>query len=135
VDERKRSSKPQTHYVCGLNAGHTSTRETQFGKYKGINEEILPPKSDPATKYHCRRLGNLEYKDIGTKRPSKHLSPKLYGPFKVLEQKESMAYKLEISPRWKIHPCSQFPFWNLTDPQTDRSANSNPGIPLISRET
>jgi len=43
-------------------------------------------------------------KKIGTKRPSKKLSPKLYGSFKVLEKKGSRAYKLEISPRWKIHP-------------------------------
>ena len=31
-------------------------------------------------------------KNIRTKRPSKNLSPKLYGPFKVLEKKGSRAY-------------------------------------------
>jgi len=46
----------------------------------------------------------LHAKNIRTKRPSKKLSPKLYGPFKVLEKKGSRAYKLEIWPRWKIHP-------------------------------
>jgi len=46
----------------------------------------------------------LNAKNIHTKRPSKKLSPKLYGPFKVLEKKGSWAYKLEISPRWKFHP-------------------------------
>jgi len=46
----------------------------------------------------------LNAKNIRTKRPSKKLSPKLYGPFKVLEKKASRGYKLEISPRWKIHP-------------------------------
>jgi len=46
----------------------------------------------------------LNAKNIPTKRPSKKLSLKLYGPLKVLEKKESRAYKLEISPRWKIHP-------------------------------
>jgi len=48
-------------------------------------------------------LGMLNAKNIRTKRPSKKMSPKLYGPFKVLEKKGSRAYKLEISPRWKIH--------------------------------
>jgi len=43
-------------------------------------------------------------KNIRTKRPSKKLSPKLYGPFKVLERKGNRAFKLEISPWWKIHP-------------------------------
>jgi len=46
----------------------------------------------------------LNAKNICTKQPSKKLSPKLYGPFKVLERKGSRAYKLEISPRGKIHP-------------------------------
>ena len=42
-------------------------------------------------------------KNIRTKRPSKKLSPKLHGPFKVLEKRGSRAYKLQISPLWKIH--------------------------------
>ena len=46
----------------------------------------------------------LNAKNIRTKRPSKKLSPKLYAPFKVLAKKGSRAYKLEISPRWKVHP-------------------------------
>jgi len=46
----------------------------------------------------------LNAKNIRTKRPSKKLSTKLYGPFKVLEKKGSRAYKLEISPQWKVHP-------------------------------
>jgi len=46
----------------------------------------------------------LNAKNIRTKRPLKKLSPKLYGPFKVLEKKGSRAYKLDISARWKIHP-------------------------------
>jgi len=46
----------------------------------------------------------LNAKNIRTKRPSKKLGPKLYGTFKVLEKKGSRAYRLEISPRWKIHP-------------------------------
>jgi len=52
-------------------------------------------------------LGMLNAKNIRTKRPSKKLSPKLYGPFKVLEKKGSRAYKLEISPQWKIHQVFQ----------------------------
>jgi len=46
----------------------------------------------------------LNAKNIRTKRPSKKLSPKLYGPFKIREQRCKRAFKLEISPRWKIHP-------------------------------
>ena len=46
----------------------------------------------------------LNAKNIRTNRPSKKLSPILYGPFKVLEKKARKAYKLEIWPRWKIRP-------------------------------
>jgi len=46
----------------------------------------------------------LNAKNIRTKRPSKKLAPKLYGPFKILEQRGELPYKLELSERWKIHP-------------------------------
>ena len=46
----------------------------------------------------------LNAKDICTKLPTKKLSPKLYGPFQVLEKRGNRAFKLEISPRWKINP-------------------------------
>ena len=59
-----------------------------------------------ATEQPSIEVGDLvmmNAKNIPTKRPSKKLSPKLYGPFKVLERRGSRAYKLEISPPWKIH--------------------------------
>jgi len=46
----------------------------------------------------------LNAKNIRIKQLSKKLSPKLNGLFKVLEKKGSREYKLEILPRWKIHP-------------------------------
>ena len=46
----------------------------------------------------------LNAKNIRTKRLTKKLSPRLYGPFKVLEKRGNRAFKLDISPRWKIHP-------------------------------
>ena len=33
----------------------------------------------------------------------KKLSPTLYGQFKVLEKRGNRAFKLDISPCWKIH--------------------------------
>jgi len=46
----------------------------------------------------------LNGKNIRTKRPSKKLSPKLNGPFKIIEAKGQRAFKLKISPSWRIHP-------------------------------
>jgi len=48
-------------------------------------------------------LVRFNAKNIRTKQPSPKLSLKLYDLFKVLEQNGSRAYKLEISPRWKIY--------------------------------
>ena len=45
----------------------------------------------------------LNGKNIRIKRPSKKLSPKLYGPFKIIEARGQRAFKLEISPIWRIH--------------------------------
>jgi len=52
------------------------------------------------------KIGNmvmLNAKNICTKRPSQKLAPKLYRRFKILEQQAELAYKLELSERWKIH--------------------------------
>ena len=46
----------------------------------------------------------LNGKNIRTKRPSKKLSPKLYEPFKIIEAKGQRAFKIAISPTWRIHP-------------------------------
>ena len=46
----------------------------------------------------------LNAKNMRTKRPTKKLTPRLYGPFKVREKRGNRAYKLDIPPRWKIHP-------------------------------
>ena len=43
-------------------------------------------------------------KDIRTKWRFKKLSPKVYGPFKIIEASGQCAFKIEISPTWKIHP-------------------------------
>ena len=134
MKERGAQNRRPTMYADLMQDIHRQGRHNLENTRESM-KKYYPQKATQQQNIIVGDLVILNTKNIGTKRPSKHLSLKLYGPFKVLEQKECMAYKLEISPRWKIHPCSQFPFWNLTDPQTDRSANSNPGIPLISRET
>ena len=49
----------------------------------------------------------LNAKNIRTEHATKKLSPKLYGLFKVLEKRGNRAFKLDISPGWKIHPVFQ----------------------------
>src|SRR6266702_3640276 len=45
----------------------------------------------------------IEGMNIKTLYPSAKLSPKRYGPFKVLEQLSEAIYRLEIPRHWKIH--------------------------------
>jgi len=46
----------------------------------------------------------LNTKNIRTKRPTKKVVPKLYSHFGILEQRGDLAYKVELSERWKMHP-------------------------------
>ncbi len=45
----------------------------------------------------------VEGTNIKTLYPLAKLSPKRYGPFKVLEQLSEAVYRLEIPQHWKIH--------------------------------
>ena len=56
------------------------------------------------TDFKVGDLVMLKAKNIRTKRPTPKLAPRLYGPFKILEQQGNLVYKLQISDRWKIHP-------------------------------
>jgi len=76
--------------------------------------KALEQTRDEMSKYYDRKarqqpdinvgdLVMLNAKKIWTKRLTKKLSPRMHGPFKVLEVKKGdRAFKLEISPRWKI---------------------------------
>ena len=46
----------------------------------------------------------LEGTHIRTTHPKFKLAPRRYGPFKILAQVRSLAYKLEIPNHWRIHP-------------------------------
>jgi len=80
------------------------------------------------------KLGDLvmlNAKNMRTKRPSKKLAPKLYCPFKIVEQRAELAYKLEISDRWKIHLV--FHVWLLEAYRTStRPAREQP--PMTAEE-
>ena len=45
----------------------------------------------------------LNTKNIKTKRPTKKLDWKNFGPFKIIECIGTHAYRLELPPQWKIH--------------------------------
>ena len=52
----------------------------------------------------------LDRRNIRTKRPSKKLAPKKYGPFRILKKIGKRAYKLELHSRWRIHNVFHEPY-------------------------
>ena len=45
----------------------------------------------------------LEATNLKTKRPSKKLDHKCFGPFKIIKQVGAAAYQLQLPPTWTIH--------------------------------
>jgi len=103
MKEREAHNPEATMYAHWMQDIHRQAKQT----LENTRESLKKYYDRKATEQPSIEVGDLvmlSAKKIRTKQPSKRLSPKLYGPFKVLERKGSRAYKLEISPRWKIHP-------------------------------
>jgi len=103
LKEREVQNLGATMYAHWMQMIHKNARETlertkeAMGQY--YNRTV---KQQPDIK--IGDLVMLYGKNIRTKRPSKKLAPKLYGPFKVLKQQGKLANKIEISDQWDIHP-------------------------------
>jgi len=102
MKEREAQNPGAAMYVHGMQDIHQQAKQTLENTRESM-KKYYDPKGTAHPNIEVGDLVMLNAKNIRTKRPSKKLSPKLYGPFKVLEKKGSRAYKLEISPRWKIH--------------------------------
>jgi len=53
--------------------------------------------------YQLGDMVMLNARNIRTKRPTRKLAPKLYGPFKIIEKMGTRSYRLELQSRWRIH--------------------------------
>jgi len=103
MKEREAHNAGTTMYVPWMQDIHRQASQT----LENTRESMKKYYDWKATEQPSIEVGDLvmlNAKNIRTKRPSKKPSPKLYGQFKVLEEKGSRAYKLEISPQWNIHP-------------------------------
>src|ERR1700761_4895301 len=89
-----------THWMKTIQEKARATLEqTREAMKKYYNRRAIPQQD-----IDIGDLVMLNAKNIRTKRPTKKLTPRLYGPFKVLEKRGNRAYILNIPPRWKIHP-------------------------------
>ena len=103
MKEREAHNPGATMYAHWMQDIHQQAKQTLENTWESM-KKYYHRKATEQPSIEVGDLVMLNVKNIGTKRPSKKPSPKLYGLFKILEKKGSQAYKLEISPRWKIHP-------------------------------
>jgi len=103
MKEREAHNPGATMYAHWMQDIHRQAKQTLDNTRESM-KKYYDRKATEQPSIEVGDLVMLNAKNILTKRPSKKLSPRLNGPFKVLEKKGSRAYKLEISPRWKIHP-------------------------------
>ena len=89
-----------THWMKAIQEKARTTLEQSREAMKKYFAQRATPKLDT----DIGDLVILNAKNIRTKRPTKKLTPRLYGPFKVVETRGNRAYKLDIPPRWKIYP-------------------------------
>ena len=103
LKEREAQNPGANLYAHWMQTIHQQARQS-LEKTREAMGRYYDRKAKQQPDYKVGDLVILNAKNIRTKRPAKKLAPKLYGPFKILEQRGELAYKFEISDRWKIHP-------------------------------
>jgi len=79
--------------------GRTTLEQTRENINKSYDR-----KATPQPDIEIGDLVMLNAKNIKSKQPTRKFTPRLYSQFKVLEKNGNGACKLDILPRWKIHP-------------------------------
>ena len=87
-----------TVYGHWLKSVHQKTADTLEETKRRMGKYYDQGKQDPPT-MNQGDLVMLNAKNIRTKRPTKKLRPKFYGPLKILEQIGSQSYRLELDKR------------------------------------
>jgi uncharacterized protein (DUF952 family) len=67
----------------------------------------------------------LQARNIRTKRPTKKLAPKLYGPFRIKKKIGTRAYELDLKDRWRIHKVFHT---TLLEPYRENPFHERPAI-------
>jgi len=103
MKEREAHNPGATMYAHWMQDIHQQAKQTLENARESM-KKYYDRKATEQPRIEVGELVMVNAKNIRTKRRSKKLSPNLYGTLKILEKAGSRAYKLEISPWWKIHP-------------------------------
>ena len=87
----------------GLNAPVTKRASKALEDTRSTMSKYYDKGKQEHPAYAIGDLVMLNAKNIRTKRPTKKLAPKLYGPFRILEKIGSRSFRLELQTRWRIH--------------------------------
>ena len=90
-------------YTHWMQTVRTKARKT-LERTREAMKKYYNQRATPQPEIDIGDLVMLNAKNIRTKHLTKKLSSRPYGPFKVLEKRGKRAFKLDISPRRKIHP-------------------------------
>jgi len=106
LKEREAQNPGANPYAHWMQTIHQQARQS-LEKTREAMGRYQDRKAKQQPEFKLGELVMVNAKNIRTKSPSKKLAPKLDGPFKILEPRGELSYKLEISDRWKIHPVFQ----------------------------
>src|SRR5947209_401629 len=117
IQIKKPASSVYGHWLKSV---HTKIADTLEKTKRRMGKYYDQGKQDPPN-MSIGDLVMLKAKNIRTKRPTKKLAPKFYGPFKILEKIGTRSYRLELDQRWRIHNVFHISFFEFykssSDPQ------------------
>jgi len=95
LKEREAQNPGANLYAHWMQTIHQQARQS-LEKTREAMGRYYDRKAKQQPDFKVGDLVMLNAKNMRTKRPSKKPAPKLYGPFKILDQKGELAYKLKI---------------------------------------
>jgi hypothetical protein len=82
---------------------------------------------------HTFKVGDLVFlnrKNIRTTRPTKKLDHKFFGPYRIIQQINDVAFKLKLPKTLKIHPVFHVSLFKPKDPDTILPPTQPPPDPI-----
>jgi len=90
-------------FVKGLEKAREKAKEA-LEKAAEQMKKFADKKRSPAPNFQIGDKVLLDSSNYPSERPSRKLSERRYGPFKIIEKISDLNYRLQLPDNWKIHP-------------------------------